>query len=61
MPVQVNSTFASPKMAKEMIKVFGSQVKTVSVEIKHRQVIGNFVRKIEKAHQMAAKSTQRFG
>jgi lipoate-protein ligase A len=51
----------STRIAKEMIKVLGSQVKTVSVDIKHRQAIGNFVRKIEKAHQQAAKSTQRFG
>ncbi len=56
-----NITSPSTRIAKEMAKIFGDKYISFSVEIKHRQVIGNFVRKIEKAHQQAAKSTQRFG
>ena len=55
-----NITSPSTRIAKEMAKIFGDKYISFSVEIKHRQVIGNFVRKIEKAHQQAAKSTQLF-
>ncbi len=52
---------ASQEIAKEMKIVFGSEAKTISVKIKHKRVVGNFVRKIEKAHQNAAKSNLIFG
>jgi hypothetical protein len=48
--------FTSPKIAREMARVFGSDAKTFTVEIKHRRVVGDFVRKIEAAHKRAEKS-----
>ena len=50
------TTFTSPKIAREMARVFGSEAKTFTVEIKHRRVVGDFVRKIEAAHKQAEKS-----
>jgi hypothetical protein len=50
------TTFTSPKIAKEIARVFGSETKTFSVEMKHRRVVGDFVRKIEAAHKRAEKS-----
>lgn len=50
------STFTSPKIAKEIARVFGSEAKTFTVEMKHRRVVGDFVRKIEAAHKRAEKS-----
>jgi len=49
-------TFTSPKIAKEIARMFGSEVKTFTVEMKHRRVVGDFVRKIEAAHKRAEKS-----
>lgn len=50
------TVFTSPKIAKEMARLFGSEAKTFKVEIKHRRVVGDFVRKIEAAHKGAEKS-----
>jgi len=50
-------TFPSQEIAKEMVKLFGAEAKTVTVEIKYRREVGEFVRKIEKAHRDAEKST----
>jgi hypothetical protein len=50
------TAFTSPRIAKEMSRVFGSEAKTFSVEIKHRRIVGDFVRKIEAAHKRAEKS-----
>ena len=49
-------TFTSPKIAKEITRVFGVEAKTFTVEMKHRRVVGDFVRKIESAHKRAEKS-----
>lgn len=51
-----HSTFTSPKIAKEISRVFGSDIKVFTVPMKHRRVVGDFVRKIEAAHKRAAKS-----
>ncbi len=51
-----STMFTSPKIAREMARVFGSEAKTFTVEIKHRRVVGDFVRKIEAAHKRAEKS-----
>ena len=53
--------FSSPGIAKEMKKVFGSETKTFSLKLQHKKPVGDFVRKIEKAHKNAAKSTLVFG
>jgi hypothetical protein len=50
------ATFSSPKLAQEFVRVFGAGVKTFAVEMKHRRVVGDFVRKIEAAHKRAGKS-----
>jgi hypothetical protein len=50
------TAFTSPKIAREIARVFGSEAKTFTVEIKHRRVVGDFVRKIEAAHKRAEKS-----
>ena len=59
--MSTQTRFASPKIAKEMTKVFGSEVKTVSIKMQHKKVVGDFVRKIEKAHKNVANSTIVFG
>jgi hypothetical protein len=53
--------FASPAIAKEMEKVFGAETKTFSLKLQHKKPVGDFVRKIEKAHKNAAKSSLVFG
>ena len=50
------TTFTSPQIAKEITRVFGSDVKRFTVPMKHRRVVGEFVRKIEAAHKRAEKS-----
>ena len=54
------TTFTSPKIAKAMARVFGSETKTFSLEIQHRKVVGDFVSKIEAAHKRAEKSKHVF-
>ncbi len=56
-----NKKYASPAIAIEMKKAFGADVKTFSVKMQHKKVVGNFVRKIEKAHKNAVKSKLVFG
>ena len=56
-----HTQFASPKIAKEMKKVFGSEAKTFSIKLKHKKAVGDFVRKIEKANKNTEKSTIVFG
>ena len=57
----IQTKYASPEIAKEMAKAFGAEAKTVSVKIQHKKAVGDFVRKIEKAHKDAAKSKLVFG
>ena len=52
--------FTSPVIAKKMQKKFGKTTTTVSVDMKYRRDVGNFVRQIEKAHKQAAKSKLKF-
>ncbi|MDD4116917.1 MAG: hypothetical protein PHI39_01735 [Kiritimatiellae bacterium] len=49
-------TFTSPQIAQKVARVFGTRVKTFKVPIRHRRVVGNFVRKIETAHKRAENS-----
>ena len=53
-------TFTSPKIAKEISRVFGSEVESFRVKIQHRRIVGEFVRKIENAHKRAKKSKMIF-
>lgn len=52
--------FSSPKIAEEIKKKFGDDVKTVSVKMKYTREIGRFIKKIDKAHQRTAQSTLHF-
>lgn len=54
--MSTGATFTSPQIAKEIARVFGTEAKTFSVEMKHLREVGNFVRKIESAHKRAEKS-----
>ncbi len=54
------TTFTSPRIANKMEKLFGNDAKKVTVEIKNRGEIGNFIRKIDRAHNQAKKSKQTF-
>ena len=49
-------TFTSPQIAQKVARVFGAQAKTFRVPIRHRRVVGSFVRKIETAHKRAERS-----
>lgn len=61
MPTKSDRTFGSPKIAREMARMFGEQAKTISVEMKYEEEVGSFVRKIEDAHRQAGKSKLVFG
>ena len=50
------ATFTSPKIAKEIARVFGHQARTSTVSLKHERVVGQFLRRIESAHKRAEKS-----
>lgn len=52
--------FTSPKIANEMEKVFGNDAKKVNVDIKFRRQVGNFILKVDRAHNEAKKSKQTF-
>ena len=52
--------FTSCKIADEMTKVFGSEAKTVTVDMKYRTEVGEFVLKVERAHKEAEESVQVF-
>ena len=54
-------TFTSPQIAQKVARVFGTQAKTFKVPIRHRRVVGKFVRKIEAAHRRAENSKLLFG
>ncbi|MES9859096.1 MAG: hypothetical protein ABW166_21270 [Sedimenticola sp.] len=55
-----NTNFTSPKIADSMVKVFGSEAKTVAVDMKYRKEVGEFVLKIEEAHKQAGKVKKMF-
>jgi len=48
--------FSSPNIAKEMKKRFGNNIEAITVTMKYQKQVGDFVKKIEKAHKKAAKS-----
>ena len=54
------STFSSPKIAKEMETIFGSSSKDAKIKLYHEKEIKKFVLQIEKGHQKAAKSKLQF-
>ena len=60
MTASIRTGFTRPEVAEQMAQVFGKKAETVNVDMKHRQQVGKFVRKIEKARKQAAKSTLTF-
>lgn len=52
--------FTSPKIASEMEKAFGSDARKVNVDIKFKREVGNFILKVDRAHNNARKSKQTF-
>ena len=53
-------TFSSPKIAREMKKVYGSNTKVVRIKMRHEEEVKKYVMKIEEAHNKAAKSKLAF-
>lgn len=51
-----NSKFTSPKIAIKMAEAFGSEAKPITVDMKYHKEVGDFVLKIEHAHQKANNS-----
>ncbi|MDR2862799.1 MAG: hypothetical protein LBV54_02815 [Puniceicoccales bacterium] len=51
-------TYSSPKLAAELRKLFGNQVKTIQIKPNpvHATQIDAFIKRIEATHQAAAKS-----
>ena len=52
--------FTSPKIAEEIRKRFANRTEVISVPMKYKRNIGRFIRKIERAHKRAEKSTLLF-
>lgn len=50
------ASYTSPKIATELARAFGNSAKTVKVDIKHQEVVREFVKKIEVAHKQAEAS-----
>jgi len=53
----MSTTYSSPKIAKELIRQFGTAGKPFKVDMKYTKEVGQFINKIESAQQSAAKST----
>ena len=60
MKKEKQARFSSPKIAKEIKKKFGEQTESISINMKYKRNIGRFIRKIERAHKKAEKSTLSF-
>ena len=54
------TTHSSSKIAQELRKLFGEQQPSVKVEMKYTREVGQFIQKVQSAHQNTAKSQQRF-
>jgi len=60
MKKEEQARFTSPKIAEEIKRKFSNQTEIISVNMKYKRNIGRFVRKIERAHNKAKKSTLSF-
>jgi hypothetical protein len=49
-------TFASPKITKEMQRLFGDRVETVTIPMRSCRDVPRFIQKVEEAHKKASKS-----
>ncbi|MBC8274232.1 MAG: hypothetical protein H8E40_04605 [Chloroflexi bacterium] len=53
-------TYSSPAIAREMKRTYGNSTKVVTIEMRHKEAVVNYVMKIEEAHKKAADSKLRF-
>ena len=53
-------SYASPKIVRELTKVFGNAVSTVKVTMRKNKDVPDFIRKVQAAHSRAAKSRLQF-
>ena len=53
--------FASPKIAKDVVKVFGNDTRTVEVRMRSNKDVPRFIQKVENAFKKTAKSRLVFG
>lgn len=54
-------TFGNTELAKKMVSMFGTSQESVVVKMRFEEEVRIFIRKIEEAHQKAAKSKLVFG
>lgn len=57
---QAAVSYASPKIVRELEKVFGRNVSTVKVTMRDNKDVPRFIRKVEEAHKKAGKSRLQF-
>ena len=50
------TVYSSPKIAEAFRKRFGTQVKSIKVEMKYTREVSTFIRQIEAAHRATANS-----
>jgi hypothetical protein len=49
-------TFASPKIAREMLRLFGDRVETGTIPMRTCRDVPRFIQRVTDAHKKAAKS-----
>ncbi len=57
---QGSVVYASPRLAKELTKVFG-RASSIKVTMRATKDVSNFIRKLDAANKKAAKSSLHFG
>jgi hypothetical protein len=48
--------FSSPRLAKDVVKIFGNDTQTVEVRMRSDKDVSQFIRKIENAYKKTSKS-----
>ena len=59
--MEKHATFGNADLARKMASQFGTSPQSVQVDMRYAKEVQNFIRKVEEAHQNAAKSTLVFG
>jgi len=54
------AAYGSARFAEEMVSVFGAEPQPIQFTMKYKRVVERFVKKIERAHKQAEKSTTVF-
>ena len=55
-----DAAYGSPRFGEEMARVFGAEPQAIQFTMKYKRVVERFVKKIERAHKQAEKSTTVF-